>query len=98
VDYLPQRKLMMQEWAAYLDRLRTSRVTSVFVSEQLSLQQRVAGETSPVDEECQLSVHRARGLNLLCGRGGGVLASRGDLRVPGLSLRIKRDVGLDGFD
>jgi hypothetical protein len=24
-DYLPQRKLMMQEWADYLDQLRASR-------------------------------------------------------------------------
>jgi hypothetical protein len=24
-DYLPQRKLMMQEWADYLDQLRVSR-------------------------------------------------------------------------
>jgi hypothetical protein len=28
---------------------------------------------------------------LLCGRDGGVLTSRGDLRVPGLSLRIGRE-------
>ena len=26
-DYLPQRKVMMQEWADYLDQLRTSRAT-----------------------------------------------------------------------
>jgi hypothetical protein len=47
--------------------------------------------TKPPDEECQLSYHRAPGLYLLCGRDGGVLTSRGDLRVPGLSLRIGRE-------
>ncbi len=36
-DYLPQRKLMMQEWADYLDRLRASRVSSAFGGEQLAL-------------------------------------------------------------
>jgi integrase len=37
-DYLPQRKLMMQEWADYLDRLRSARVAPGMGSEQLGLQ------------------------------------------------------------
>jgi len=47
----------------------------------------------------QSSDQRAPGLSLLWGRGGGVLASRGDFRVPGLSLRMERDdAGLEEFD
>jgi integrase len=37
-DYLPQRKLMMQEWADYWDGLRASRVTTVLGNEQLALE------------------------------------------------------------
>ena len=37
-DYLPQRKLMMQEWADYLDQLRKSRGAAGLRSEQLALQ------------------------------------------------------------
>jgi hypothetical protein len=46
------------------------------------------------------SDHAAPGfwLSLLWGRGGGVLASRGDFRAAIFSLRIGRDEELDGLD
>ena len=37
-DYLPQRKLMMQDWVDYLDQLRKSRGAAGLRSEQLALQ------------------------------------------------------------
>jgi len=37
-DYLPQRKIMMQLWADYIDQLRRSRVTLVLSGEQLVLE------------------------------------------------------------
>jgi hypothetical protein len=51
---------MMQEWAAYLDRLRTSRVTSVFVSEQLSLQL-AQGNPRPVARQTPTKTATRRG-------------------------------------
>jgi integrase len=36
-DYLPQRKLMMQEWADYLDRIKDAKVGSFPGEEQLNL-------------------------------------------------------------